>query len=281
MSDERREIVAALRRAVAALRDEGVDWVGPRLPAGSAPAATQAPAAVVAAEPTRPEAAPAAPAARSTAARESSWQPRVPALDLPDPATLEGDAAARAARLAEIRADLGDCTRCGLCETRDQIVFGEGDPAAPVVFVGEGPGADEDRSGRPFVGRAGELLSKMIAAVGWRREDVYICNIVKCRPPGNRDPRLEEVAMCQPFLEQQLRAIDPAAIVTLGKPATSTLLGRPVAITKLRGQWQEWNGYALMPTFHPAYLLRNYTREARQAVWDDLKAVRARADARR
>src|SRR5262249_27230998 len=132
---------------------------------------------------------------------------------------------------------------------------------------------------RPFVGRAGELLTKIIASVGWRREDVYICNIVKCRPPGNRDPRLEEVAMCQPFLERQLRAIDPVAIVTLGKPATSTLLGRSVAIPRVRGQWLEGSGLPLMPTFHPAYLLRNYTRETRQAVWEDLKAVRARVEA--
>ena len=115
-------------------------------------------------------------------------------------------------------------------------MFGEGTADARVVFVGEGPGEEEDKSGRPFVGRAGELLTKMIEAVGWRREDVYICNIVKCRPPGNRDPRPIEVATCQPFLERQIRAIAPVAIVTLGKPAISTLLGRTVAITKLRGQ---------------------------------------------
>ncbi|MCE2391815.1 MAG: uracil-DNA glycosylase [Proteobacteria bacterium] len=191
---------------------------------------------------------------------------------------LEGDAQVKGQRLEEIRHDLGDCRRCELCERRQTIVFGEGNPDAPVVFVGEGPGADEDRSGRPFVGRAGELLSKMIASVGWRREDVYICNIVKCRPPGNRDPKLEEVAMCQPFLERQIEAIAPLAIVALGKPAISTLMGRPIPITKLRGQWQEWRGYPVMPTFHPAYLLRNYTREARQAVWDDLKAARARVE---
>ena len=128
------------------------------------------------------------------------------------------------------------------------------------------------------MGRAGELLSKMVASVGWRREDVYICNIVKCRPPENRDPRLEEVAMCQPFLERQIEAIEPLAVVTLGKPAISTLLGRPVPITRIRGQWQEWRGFRVMPTFHPAYLLRNYTRETRQAVWDDLKAVRSLID---
>jgi DNA polymerase len=147
------------------------------------------------------------------------------------------------------------------------------------VFVGEGPGEEEDRSGRPFVGRAGELLTKMIEAVGWRREDVYICNIVKCRPPGNRDPAPIEVATCEPFLHKQLHAIAPAAIVTLGKPAISALLGRTVAITRIRGGWLEWQGIPVMPTYHPAYLLRNYTRETRQAVWDDLRAVRERVEA--
>jgi len=174
--------------------------------------------------------------------------------------------------------ELGDCTRCRLHEGRRNIVFGEGSPEAPVVFVGEGPGEQEDRSGRPFVGRAGELLTKMIEAVGWTREDVYICNIVKCRPPKNRDPQLDEVASCSPFLEKQIRAIAPRVIVTLGKPAAQKMLGRPVAITRARGTWEVWHGIPLMPTYHPAYLLRNYTKETRQAVWDDLRAVRARVD---
>lgn len=177
-----------------------------------------------------------------------------------------------------IRENLGECTRCRLHEGRNRIVFGEGNPQAPVVFVGEGPGAEEDRTGRPFVGRAGELLTRIIESVGWQREDVYICNIVKCRPPGNRDPQTDEVETCRVFLDQQLLAIRPEVIITLGKPAIQTLLGRKVAITKLRGIWQVWNGIAVMPTFHPAYLLRNYTRDARQAVWDDLRAVRARVD---
>ena len=187
-------------------------------------------------------------------------------------------AADKAAALAAVRAELGDCRRCQLCETRKTIVFGEGNPDARVVFVGEGPGADEDRTGRPFVGRAGELLTRMITALGWTRDDVYICNIVKCRPPKNRNPELEEVATCRPFLDQQLSVIQPRVIVTLGKPATSTLLGRNVAITKLRGIWQDWNGVPLMPTLHPAYVLRQYTRETRQAVWDDLRAVRDRVE---
>ncbi len=177
-----------------------------------------------------------------------------------------------------IRENLGECTRCRLHEGRNRIVFGEGNPQAPVVFVGEGPGAEEDRTGRPFVGRAGELLTRMIESVGWRREEVYICNIVKCRPPKNRDPAPDEVATCRPFLDRQLLTIRPIVIVTLGKPALSTLLGRNVAITKMRGIWLDWNGIPLLPTYHPAYLLRNYTREIRQAVWDDLRKVRARVD---
>ncbi len=180
--------------------------------------------------------------------------------------------------LEAIRADLGDCTRCGLFQKRSHLVFGEGNPRASVVFVGEGPGAHEDRTGRPFVGKAGQLLDKMIEAVGWRREDVYICNVVKCRPPGNRNPEQEEIATCRPFLERQLRAIAPRAIITLGRPAAATLLGRSVAITRERGIWREWEGVPLMPTFHPAYLLRSYTRANRQAVWDDMRAVRARVD---
>ena len=156
-------------------------------------------------------------------------------------------------------------------------MFGEGNPNARVVFVGEGPGADEDRSGRPFVGRAGELLTKMIGALGWKREDVYICNILKCRPPQNRDPKPGEIAACRPFLDKQLAAIAPRAIVTLGKPASSTLLGRNVAITKERGIWREFNGIPLMPPYHPAYVLRQYTKEVRGAGWAALQAVRERA----
>ncbi len=188
------------------------------------------------------------------------------------------EASAPGAELDAVRLDLGPCTRCRLSQGRKQIVFGEGNPNARVVFVGEGPGADEDRTGRPFVGRAGQLLDKMIQSVGWRREDVYICNVVKCRPPANRNPELDEVATCRPFLERQLRAIRPRVIVTLGKPAATTLLGRNVAITRERGIWREWEGIALMPTLHPAFLLRRYTRENRQAVWDDLRAVRERVD---
>ena len=181
-----------------------------------------------------------------------------------------------ASALAAVREELGDCRRCTLCQGRTQIVFGEGNPEPRVVFVGEGPGAEEDRTGRPFVGPAGELLTRMIEACGWKRSEVYICNIVKCRPPGNRDPEPDEVEACRPFLERQLRALAPEVIVTLGRPATSALLGRSVSITQLRGRWQQWREIPLMPTFHPAYVLRNYTLQTRQQVWDDLRAVHAR-----
>jgi DNA polymerase len=254
--DERARTLAAIRESLRDLVADGIDFL-PRPPRAARPKA---------AAPPPPEA----------AAPVSSFRPRVAPLAAP---THVGDAAAaKQTRLDAVRAEIGDCRRCTLCEKRSHIVFGEGSPDARVVFVGEGPGEEEDRSGRPFVGRAGELLTKMIEAVGWRREDVYICNIVKCRPPGNRDPLPLEVSTCEPFLAAQLRAIEPAAIVTLGKPAISALLGRVVPITKIRGRWLEWQGVPVMPTYHPAYLLRNYTRETRQAVWDDLRAVRERVE---
>ena len=261
---ERSEIVRRLRGALLELAAEGIEYVGPR----PAPSARRAPTG----RPATPRGGPATPASR----RASGWQPRV--APLREPVALSEVAQEKAGQLEQIRTDLGECTRCVLCERRTHIVFGEGNPDAPVVFVGEGPGEEEDRSGRPFVGRAGELLTRMIESVGWTREDVYICNIVKCRPPRNRNPGLDEIATCRPFLDRQIRAIDPLVVVALGKPAASTLLGHNVAITRARGIWQEWDGIPVMPTFHPAYLLRNYTREARQSVWDDLLAVRARVD---
>ncbi|MFI5314070.1 MAG: uracil-DNA glycosylase family protein [Myxococcota bacterium] len=251
---ERAKTLSAIRDALRDLVADGVDFV-PRTARSAASAGRPAAAA-------KPS--------------PASFRPRVAPLSPQTP--LAEAAAAKQALLQAIRGEIGDCRRCGLCEKRRNVVFGEGSPDARIVFVGEGPGEEEDKSGRPFVGRAGELLTKMIEAMGWRREDVYICNIVKCRPPGNRDPQPVEVATCEPFLAQQLRAIAPAAIVTLGKPAISALLGRPVPITKLRGHWQEWQGFPVMPTYHPAYLLRNYTRETRQAVWDDLRAVRERVE---
>jgi uracil-DNA glycosylase family 4 len=180
--------------------------------------------------------------------------------------------------LDRVRASMGECTRCRLCEGRTQIVFGDGDPAAELMFIGEGPGEQEDLRGLPFVGRAGELLTSMIEkGLGLERRQVYICNIVKCRPPNNRTPLPDEVMACREFLDGQIEAVRPRVIVALGKPATSLLLGRDVAITKLRGTWHEYRSIPLMPTFHPAFVLRQYTPENRRLVWEDLKAALARA----
>ena len=185
---------------------------------------------------------------------------------------------ATALSLAKVRQELGDCTRCKLHEGRTKIVFGVGNPAADLMFIGEGPGRDEDLSGEPFVGRAGKKLDEMIVAIGLSRAEVYIANIVKCRPPNNRDPESDEIESCSPFLFSQIDTIRPRVIVTLGGPATKTLLETRVGITRLRGQWQTFRGVPVMPTFHPAYLLRNYTKETRRQVWEDLKAARARID---
>ena len=176
------------------------------------------------------------------------------------------------ASLEAIREDIGECVRCKLHQTRTHIVFGEGDPNAKLVFVGEGPGADEDATGRPFVGRAGQLLDKIIAAIGLRREEVYIANVVKCRPPGNRTPEKDETSTCEQFLFRQLGFIRPSVIVTLGSPAFQTILRTKDPITRARGEWRDWNGVKVMPTFHPAYLLR--APEKKREAWEDMKKVR-------
>jgi DNA polymerase len=176
--------------------------------------------------------------------------------------------------LEHIRNNLGDCQRCKLSRTRKNIVFGVGNPKARLVFVGEGPGGDEDEKGEPFVGRAGGVLNRLIAAMGLKREDVYICNIVKCRPPGNRDPEQDEVAACSPFLLRQLRSINPEVIVALGKPASHTLLGCKDPISKLRGKFRDFHGIPLMPTYHPSYLLRSGgNSDSFWDVWDDMTQV--------
>jgi len=184
----------------------------------------------------------------------------------------------KAALLAAVRDEIGDCTRCKLHQGRTNIVFGVGNPDARLMFIGEGPGQNEDLKGEPFVGRAGQKLDEMIKAIGMSRSEVYIANIVKCRPPKNRDPELEEIAICSPFLEAQIAAIKPRVIVTLGGPATKTLLETKTGITRLRGQWHSFREIPVMPTFHPAYVLRNYTPDTRRKVWEDLKAARARME---
>jgi DNA polymerase len=176
--------------------------------------------------------------------------------------------------LDEIRVELGDCKRCKLCGGRKQIVFGSGNPKAELVFVGEAPGADEDQQGVPFVGKAGQLLTKMIEAMKFTRDSVYICNVVKCRPPENRNPEPDEIAACEPFLKAQLASVRPKVIVTLGKFAAQTLLKDQTAITRLRGQWREYEGIPLMPTFHPAYLLR--VPAEKKLAWGDLQEVMKR-----
>lgn len=262
-----------LRRALAArlayLRDLGVRdlRVGPAAPGGSGEAAGCARTPI----PPRlllPKERPGRPPRREPPASRELFA--IPTADAghPDPA----------AELRRIRERIGECTRCRLCEGRTNIVFGAGDPRARLMFVGEGPGADEDAQGEPFVGRAGQKLNEMIRAIGLRREEVYIANVVKCRPPGNRAPESDEVATCSPFLFAQIEAIRPKVIVALGGPAAQTLLGTRAGITQLRGKWGSFRGVPVIPTFHPAYLLRAYTQENRAKVWADLKAARARLD---
>jgi uracil-DNA glycosylase family 4 len=173
--------------------------------------------------------------------------------------------------LEEIREDLGDCQRCGLARSRTNLVFGVGNPNAQLVLVGEAPGREEDLKGEPFVGEAGRLLDKILLAMGMQREDVYICNVLKCRPPNNRDPLPEEVATCEPFLIRQIAAIQPQVIVALGRFAVQSLLKTRVPISRLRGEWQSYQGIPLMPTYHPAYLLRNPV--GKRDVWEDMKEV--------
>ena len=175
--------------------------------------------------------------------------------------------------LAAIRDDLGDCRRCKLAGGRTQIVFGVGNPRARLMFVGEAPGEEEDKKGEPFVGRAGQLLTKIVEAIGLTREQVYIANVIKCRPPGNRNPENDEVASCEPFLFRQIDVIQPKVIVPLGKFAAQCLLKTMDPITRLRGRQFDYRGTVLIPTFHPAYLLRNPS--AKREVWEDMKKVRA------
>jgi DNA polymerase len=187
-------------------------------------------------------------------------------------ARVEGDVAPSAETLDGVRSDLGDCQRCKLAPSRTHLVFGVGNPRARLVFVGEAPGADEDAKGEPFVGRAGQLLTEIITkGMRLRREDVYICNVIKCRPPGNRNPEPDEVGSCEPFLIRQLRAIGPEVIVALGKFAAQALLRSKTPISQLRGRWFDYQGIMVMPTFHPAYLLRN--PGDKRLVWEDVQKV--------
>lgn len=217
--------------------------------------------------------------------RESKLAPPAPAPSAPSrkfeqpvvvdsgPSLFEAANKIQNDTLLKIREDLGECTRCRLHKTRNKIVFGDGNPKAQLVFVGEGPGADEDAQGLPFVGRAGKLLTQMIEAMGLQRKDVYICNVVKCRPPQNRQPERDEVAECSPFLLRQIDTIAPKVIVCLGATAAKTILQTERGISQFRGEWLEFRGRKLMVTYHPAYLLRNPA--AKSEVWKDLQKVMA------
>ena len=191
-----------------------------------------------------------------------SWGRRPPSrrAQSPSPESLE-----------MIREDIGDCQRCKLCRSRTHIVFGAGSPRARLMFIGEGPGQDEDRVGEPFVGAAGQLLTRIIAAIKLRREEVYIANVVKCRPPENRVPEPDEIATCFPFLRRQIAAIRPLFICTLGGCAAQSLLGTTEPISRLRGRLYDYEGVRVLPTFHPAYLLRN--PEKKREVWEDMKQL--------
>lgn len=177
----------------------------------------------------------------------------------------------RVAGLGKLREEIGDCTLCRLCKGRKNLVFGVGDPDAKLMFIGEGPGRDEDIKGEPFVGRAGQLLTKIIEAMGYKRSEVYIANVVKCRPPENRNPEPDEIDTCLPFLKKQIAVIRPKAIICLGKFAAQTVLNTAEPITRLRGNMGEYDGIPVMPTYHPAYLLRN--PDAKKVVWEDAKKV--------
>jgi DNA polymerase len=185
----------------------------------------------------------------------------------------EGKNATSVMTLESIRTELGDCQRCKLAPTRTNIVFGSGNPNAELVFVGEAPGFDEDQQGLPFVGRAGQLLTKIIESIDLKREDVYICNVLKCRPPDNRNPEPDEVASCNPFLKKQLAAIKPKIVCCLGTFAAQTVLQTVAPISKLRGKFFDMDGIRVIATFHPAYLLRS--PDKKREVWEDMKQIRA------
>lgn len=220
-----------------------------------------------------------APPVESPVAPRPSLAKTLPPLPSAGPLTVPGEAG-RAGRdngaieltLAAIRDDLGECRRCRLCEGRKNIVFGQGNPGAALMFVGEAPGADEDVQGLAFVGRAGQLLTDMVEkGMKLKRSDVFIANVIKCRPPGNRPPEADEIATCQPFLEAQIKAIQPRVIVALGATAAKFMARTAEPISRIRGRFASWDGIPVMPTYHPAYLLRNPA--AKKTVWEDLKLV--------
>jgi DNA polymerase len=198
----------------------------------------------------------------------------VPAAAENHPTVGEIAAAGASETLEEIRGELGECARCQLGKTRTSLVFGVGNPHARLVFVGEAPGRDEDLQGEPFVGEAGQLLNRIITRMGMKRSDVYICNVLKCRPPGNRNPETAEIEQCGPFMLRQVKAIAPEVVVALGTFAAQTLLGTRAPISKMRGRFHDYHGIPLMPTFHPSFLLHNKNDTTKfWDVWDDMVQV--------
>lgn len=263
---DRATLLASIRDYIEQLREEGIEGLpAPARPAPARPG--RAPAAGVV---ERRSAAVAAPVARPAAPAVSTVAPASPAAVTELPLLYPG--LARPADLSELREFIGDCQRCKLAPRRTNLVFGVGDPHAELMFVGEAPGADEDARGEPFVGRAGQLLTDIIErGMGMTRAQVYICNVIKCRPPDNRNPEPDEVAACEPFLFRQIDLVRPTVIVGLGAFAVQALLKIKTPISKLRGNWQSVRGVRMMPTFHPAYLLRNPADK--RLVWADIQAV--------
>jgi uracil-DNA glycosylase family 4 len=266
-SPDRTQILASIRDYIDQLREEGLEGLpaphnfatSPKAPAPDLKASARAPQAA----PTQSESAanmpPPAASGSSPSAAGADNRYRYPDLE-------------KTENLSELREFIGECTRCKLHPFRKNIVFGVGDPNAELMFVGEAPGADEDMRGEPFVGRAGQLLTDIIErGMGMTRAEVYICNVIKCRPPENRNPESDEVASCEPFLFRQIDLIRPRAIVGLGTFAVQALLKIKTPISKLRGNWQDFRGIKLMPTFHPAYLLRNPADK--RLVWSDIQEV--------
>jgi DNA polymerase len=211
--------------------------------------------------------------------RATSHQPPATPAPIPNPQPPIPALEPAQDSLLKILGDIGDCKRCRLHEARNKIVFGSGNEQSRLVFVGEGPGADEDQQGLPFVGRAGQLLTQMIEGtaskegIPIKRADVYICNVVKCRPPENRTPQPDEMEICGQFLYRQLQAIKPKAICALGSTAAKALLGTKDGVMRLRGKWHNWNDIQLIVTYHPSYLLRPYNQNAKKEAWEDLKKV--------
>ncbi len=283
--EELQELIAQAREHLSYYRELGLTHIGEQAkPATAVPPESKIEESVVARAEGQPAPTVIPPPPlipRPTITMATKKEPTAPSLF--GEASLFGDTAAPPIEqqhvnetLEDIRRDLGDCKRCKLWSTRTNIVFGEGSPKAELMFIGEGPGADEDTTGRPFVGRAGQLLTKMIEAIDLKREDVYIANVVKSRPPGNRAPERDEVEACIPFLFRQIAAIRPKLIVALGNPAMQALLDTKIGITRMRGEFHPFTrieGIWVMPTFHPAYLLRS--PDKKREAWEDLKKIRS------